>query len=190
MAEAKHTPGPLVYIINEKDTRFYKIGIARDLNHRFISICCGNPHELIVKHTIGCRCMGTARKIERFIHQSYSGHRIRGEWFELNQDDVLDICSVPINDHRFIPDQSDRKRELPIKYREILRLIAGGKTLSQAEFARHLGCSTRNVKRLFAELIEMGLIECVRRGGRGGRGKENKSIYRLLDAAIAKAEAS
>ncbi len=74
--------------------QFYKIGIANDVQSRLAQLSTGNPFELKV---LAVYDFYNAEPVERAIHQKFANTRKRGEWFELNGDDVLafgQICQL------------------------------------------------------------------------------------------------
>lgn len=73
---------------------FYKIGIANDVESRLAQLSTGNPFPLEVVSVYG---FNNAQPVEAAIHQRFSYRRKRGEWFELDPDDLVDydgICNL------------------------------------------------------------------------------------------------
>lgn len=84
-----------VYLIQSMDTitpRF-KIGKSEDPWQRFFELQSVSPSELKLIHLIKCDNIGS---LEKHLHRKYDSKRlrfngIRGEWFELSQQDVNEI---------------------------------------------------------------------------------------------------
>ena len=82
------------YLYLIKCQQFYKIGIANDVQSRLAQLSTGNPFELEVLAVYGYE---NANAVEAAIHQRYSDVRQRGEWFGLDDHDVIDfeqICQL------------------------------------------------------------------------------------------------
>src|SRR5688572_18714460 len=82
-AQSNHIPPGYVYII--RLGRHCKIGITKNMRRRMISIQGSNPEHLEIVHTIPTNNM---RRAERQIHEQFASRRIRGEWFDLSDDDI------------------------------------------------------------------------------------------------------
>lgn len=80
-----------VYVIYLDDTaneRFYKIGMAGSFNQRFQNHQCASPFDICV----ACAYyVGNMRREEKALHSAFDHKRIRGEWFQLDRDDLLII---------------------------------------------------------------------------------------------------
>lgn len=74
------------YIILNKDSGLYKIGKTKDLGKRLATLKKEFCENLFV---IGF----CTRDIESELHILYSKHREFGEWFSIDMDVALDICS-------------------------------------------------------------------------------------------------
>lgn len=74
-----------VYLI-QSDESSYKIGITkRDPKKRLKELSTGNSNDLTLISSFESK-WGT--KIESQLHRKYSYQKKRGEWFELNEEDV------------------------------------------------------------------------------------------------------
>lgn len=82
------TNAPYVYVLQSGD--YYKIGIARDVQHRISQLQIGNPIQL--RHIFSAR-KARATDIEKAIHKGFSYKHVRGEWFKLSDADIADIRS-------------------------------------------------------------------------------------------------
>lgn len=82
----KHGQG-YVYLIHCKGTIFYKIGISKnDPENRLSSLQSGCPFELEMIHLGHCDYYGL---LESELHSRYSKYKVRGEWFEFSDSQVL-----------------------------------------------------------------------------------------------------
>lgn len=73
----------LLYVI--KCNKFYKIGITDNINYRVTSLQIGNPYKL---GTYLCSYFDNAEDVEKELHIKFKKKHVRGEWFELNKDDL------------------------------------------------------------------------------------------------------
>lgn len=78
-----------LYII--KCNEYHKIGIANDVESRLAQLSTGNPYVLEVQAVYEFQ---NAEVVERSIHQRFSDKRKRGEWFDLNLEDLRDVGNI------------------------------------------------------------------------------------------------
>jgi hypothetical protein len=78
------------YIYVLKSLCLYKIGKAKDFQKRLITYKTHNPHGIEVIIAVRVRHYD---RIERNIHKRYKDKRFIGEWFNLSENDVLEIKS-------------------------------------------------------------------------------------------------
>lgn len=82
-----------VYLMYDSSNNYYKIGISNKPEYRERTLQGEKPTiELICSKDFPNR--GIAASIENALHTNFSSKRIRGEWFELEQSDVVDIIST------------------------------------------------------------------------------------------------
>jgi hypothetical protein len=76
-----------VYIINSiNSATLYKIGSTRRrLDARIKELQTGCPDELMLVHSISTT---HPEKLEKEIHSRYAHKRLKGEWFELEKEDL------------------------------------------------------------------------------------------------------
>ena len=79
------------YIYLIKCGRFHKIGKASDVLNRLQTLQTGNPYKLKIIHTFKAKDYS---KAERLLHARYNYWRRRGEWFELNENQIKEITRV------------------------------------------------------------------------------------------------
>lgn len=77
-----------VYLDDSSNKRYYKIGMAGAFTPRFQAHQCASPFEICVAFAY---YVGNMRLEERFLHSKFSACRIRGEWFDLSKDDLVEI---------------------------------------------------------------------------------------------------
>lgn|SRR5690554_2916083 len=91
-----------VYFIADRRNSLVKIGVSNDRDRRIKQLQTGNPFKL--------EFMGWIEEdndhfqIEKKLHQKYSEKRFNGEWFEINQDDVIHELTLH---HGFVPKNED-----------------------------------------------------------------------------------
>lgn len=83
------TKSVFVYIMHDTKTGAYKIGISSNPKYRESTLQSEKPSiELIWKSD---SLIKNAKKLETKIHEHFSLNRIRGEWFELDSEDIETI---------------------------------------------------------------------------------------------------
>ena len=84
--------GYYIYVIRHGDTNMYKIGISKlTIQTRISAIQSGNPIKLNCIQQI---YTPNAIIIEKKIHNIFSKNKIRGEWFELSDKNLLKIKQI------------------------------------------------------------------------------------------------
>jgi hypothetical protein len=71
----------------------YKIGLSKDPVTRIDNMGIKLPFPIEPIHTFKTNDMHV---IETYLHQKYANKRLNGEWFELSEQDVADICAVEV----------------------------------------------------------------------------------------------
>ncbi len=89
----KRAPKPekdFVYVICS-DARFYKIGIAQDVQSRLADLQVASPHRLEL-----VRAFATShpRRAETYLHKQFAEFRVQGEWFELPSETLAWLVSI------------------------------------------------------------------------------------------------
>ena len=74
-----------VYLIGAPNG-LVKIGIANDVQARFRDINNMSPIELHIIHSFSS---DDSPEIEKELHGHFGGKRVKGEWFNLTQDDII-----------------------------------------------------------------------------------------------------
>ena len=78
-----------VYIMHDIKTGAYKVGISNDPKYRESTLQSEKPSiELIWK---SAQVIKNAKKLETKIHEHFYLKRLRGEWFELDSEDIETI---------------------------------------------------------------------------------------------------
>ena len=84
-----------VYLMVDTTNNFYKIGISNDPKYREHTLQSDKPTiELICAKAFPSRVIAEA--IESALHKAFSKKRIRGEWFNLTDEDVRYLCETLI----------------------------------------------------------------------------------------------
>lgn len=74
-----------------KANKYYKIGISNNIEKRKTQLEKGMPYEIDIIHTID---IPTARHLEGRLHKKFEDKQVRGEWFNLGEDDLDFIKSL------------------------------------------------------------------------------------------------
>ena len=86
----------MLYIMQNGETKQYKIGITKDLNVRYRNLQTGCPGELKIIKIYTHYDRKQIKYYERVLHRYYEkcGCKIRdnGEWFELSIADINFLC--------------------------------------------------------------------------------------------------
>jgi hypothetical protein len=87
-----------VYLINQLNTNNYKIGISKKPTSegRIKNLQTGNHNELITIYEIKSKCYTT---LEKTLHRTYYHNHLRGEWFNLENPDVIIKEIIKINNN-------------------------------------------------------------------------------------------
>lgn len=79
-----------VCYVETGDGRIYKIGLAKNPLQRMSQHQCSSPFEIMVAC---CYFTPNARAEESFLHEGFAEKRVRGEWFLLDDDDLVAIAA-------------------------------------------------------------------------------------------------
>jgi prophage antirepressor-like protein len=79
------------YLIQEGDSVWHKMGISADVPERRTALSTGNSSELRVVLTIPFYSRRLAKAFEDYMQNYFKENKKRGEWFALNQNDLLFI---------------------------------------------------------------------------------------------------
>lgn len=80
-----------VYVLFDEVTCLYKIGKAKNLKKRLTTLQCGNATKL---QEIALYTSNSGSKLERLLHEYFSAKRVRGEWFNLDNNDLNLLLSL------------------------------------------------------------------------------------------------
>ena len=86
-------PGCYVYLMKDTSNGYYKIGISNKPEYREKTLQSEKP----TIEMLACKKFPTrkiAEAIESALHAAYSQQRLRGEWFNLNEEDVAAIIET------------------------------------------------------------------------------------------------
>lgn len=80
----------VIYLNDSNDKKYYKIGMSGSFTSRFEAHQCASPFDICV----ACAYfVGNMRDEETNLHRFFADKRIRGEWFELGDDDLKQIAA-------------------------------------------------------------------------------------------------
>jgi hypothetical protein len=81
----------LVYLIANDEWTQFKIGVStKSLDKRIKSLKTGNGSEITVVKYFETE---HHRKVERWMHNKYHNKRLVGEWFSLDDEDIINFVS-------------------------------------------------------------------------------------------------
>lgn len=78
-----------VIYIDSGVEKIYKIGLAKHFGARFQAHQCSSPFDIFVSCVYFVENM---RVEEKCIHAMFDSKRVRGEWFKLERDDLMEIA--------------------------------------------------------------------------------------------------
>ena len=84
------SPKKFIYVIGPSGGPF-KIGIADNVKSRRSILNVGNPAYLRIWHFHEASTEAEATEIETELHHHYQANHIRGEWFQLREEDLPNI---------------------------------------------------------------------------------------------------
>lgn len=74
-----------IYLIQQENTNFYKIGVTKNINKRIMELQIGSGIILKLIYSFETKF---GFKLEAALHAYFRIKRTNGEWFELDSDDV------------------------------------------------------------------------------------------------------
>ena len=77
---------PCVYVLACNDFKYLKIGMTKNLKQRMSNLQSGCPFDLFLFLTIRTN---QPREVETYLHNELSRFRVRGEWYSLNDEQLL-----------------------------------------------------------------------------------------------------
>jgi mRNA-degrading endonuclease YafQ of YafQ-DinJ toxin-antitoxin module len=79
-----------VYLMVDTTNNFHKIGISNNPQYREKTLQSEKPTIELVCHKV-FPTRKISESIEKALHESFKNKRLRGEWFDLSEDDVSNI---------------------------------------------------------------------------------------------------
>ena len=76
----KSKPRPTYLYLIREEHGLYKVGIAQDVDVRLSTLQSATPYTLTVCVTVAVK---NALQAESFVHSALTAHHVRGEWFQL-----------------------------------------------------------------------------------------------------------
>lgn len=80
-----------IYFIQEGNTHLYKVGRTNEPTKRLRELQTGNSRKLSIYHTIECRDMPSACRLELNLHKYLAGQRVLNEWYKLDKKHIREI---------------------------------------------------------------------------------------------------
>ena len=87
-----------VYILRAGDTNSYKVGFARDVEQRILTLQTGSADKLVVVKDYWLPDVGLAIRAEKAAHRRFEPWRLHGEWFRLTNDIAIIGVSLEIRE--------------------------------------------------------------------------------------------
>lgn len=78
-------------VSNEWQRLGVKIGYSKNYNWRRSNLNVGTTNNLIVAQRLLCR---NGKETEALIHSMFQDRKVRGEWFDLSQEEVKNIFTI------------------------------------------------------------------------------------------------
>lgn len=145
-----------LYVVQGGD--FCKIGRAKNLKSRLVSLQTGCPFDLVLVKSWQLNNKATASRAEEYLHDKFAAKHERGEWFRLDEEDVNYL--VGLDSDSFAEDTKPWKdyspKELPEKISlndvgELLRGVIKESPFTIAEVGTAVGLSRRAMHHFFDE---------------------------------------
>lgn len=133
-----------VYLFRQKGTGFIKIGMTNSdsIQNRWIPFQMYSPQGAEIVHIIETE---NARKLERELHIKYASKRLEGEFFNLTDDDILDIKEL--------------KNDIVNELLEIFWVQVVGAKMDVKNFKSCLGLERRRVSMMDDEEVIVKFIK-------------------------------
>ena len=77
-----------VYFIQQAISKLIKIGFTKDLYSRFDSLQSASPFPLVLWLCFIVKNQREAKELEAFFQFKFRDHQVRGEWFDLNEEEA------------------------------------------------------------------------------------------------------
>lgn len=135
------SPNKFVYVIGPSGGPF-KIGIADNVKSRRSILNVGNPAYLRVWHYHEASTETEATEIETELHYHYQDSHIRGEWFQLREEDLPNIKQLfhTVTLVKCAPDNWSLERKSCDEFTpEVCTKARGALGLSQEQLAKKAG---------------------------------------------------
>lgn len=98
------------YVYLFKADKIYKIGCTTNIDERIKGLSTGSIHNIICVHKFKTTDMF---RDEKFIQKLYKDKQLKGEWFELSENDVKEIKKVSNNRQlNELKDKKDREHRI------------------------------------------------------------------------------
>ena len=80
-----------VYIIS--DGEFFKIGATGDVKSRLLALRTANARKLVLASSVPFDTSEEAYRREKQLHECFGVKRARGEWFQIDMNDIVRALS-------------------------------------------------------------------------------------------------
>jgi hypothetical protein len=91
-----YTPDSYVYFVQQIETGFVKIGLAKNYRERISGLQVAQPQTLIIRLLFGCIGEGYSLRVERAFHEYFKQEQITPshEWFALSECQITDLIKL------------------------------------------------------------------------------------------------
>lgn len=128
---------PCVYLLNEPNTSFYKIGHTKQIARRIDDLSTGRAVLLVATDVVHLSDIATAIQVEKRLHRFLWPYHVRGEWYQINDLRLWHValgrsgaCRLPIDKDEPLapkprlpkPIPPDEKRYLTMEQLSIYKL--------------------------------------------------------------------
>lgn len=83
-----------VYLIEQANGRYCKIGVSNEPARRLTELQRHNPDRMYVRYLLEVRSQSDAYQLETHLHQVHSQRRRNGEWFTLSANQVVSVDNM------------------------------------------------------------------------------------------------
>jgi hypothetical protein len=86
-----------LYVIQMRDTRYFKIGVTTHLRNRIRNLKTANPNQMVARYFVEVKSPSV---LESKLHRHFRRCRREGEWFLLNADHLNELRHILARDIR------------------------------------------------------------------------------------------
>lgn len=150
--------GSIVYLIKDKSMKgYYKIGVTIDKTNREKTLQAEKPCIVVIAYKL-FSSRELAFRAERDLHLKYKRHKLRGEWFELNGNEISDILEFFMSDSEKLWDRENELDVLKAKNKELSELVSDYKSIIDSKKDVNIE-DYRQIAETFETMLKSSLID-------------------------------